>query len=103
MVPLRPSAQQHDWVTLCFERFEQPRQGLISAASFVRRHSAVEFLRQTTDNFLGRDHLAVDHLKQLHRVDAQLSAQPKDVGAPGRAQIGDMLAELINFRLWHFE
>jgi hypothetical protein len=63
---------------------------------------AVEFLRQTTDYCPGRHHLAVDHLKQLHRFDAQLSAQPEHVGAPSRAQIGDVLAELTNFRLWHF-
>jgi hypothetical protein len=62
---------------------------------------AVEFLRQTTDYCPGRHHLAVDHLKQLHRVDAQLSAQYEDVRAPGRAQIGDVLTELTNFRLWH--
>jgi hypothetical protein len=60
-------------------------------------HIAVEFLRQTTDYRSGRHHLAVDHLKQLHRVDAQLSAQTEDVGAPGLAQIRDVLAELTNF------
>ena len=43
---------------------------------------AVKFLRQTTDYCPGRHHLAVDHLKQLHRVDAQFSAQPEDVGGP---------------------
>jgi hypothetical protein len=65
-------------------------------------HIAVEFLRQTTDDCSGRHHLAVDHLKQLHRVDAQLSAQPEDVRAPGRAQSANMLAELIDLRPWHF-
>jgi hypothetical protein len=44
---------------------------------------AVEFLRQTTDDCPGRHHLAVDHLKQLHRVDAQLSRQLEDVRASG--------------------
>jgi hypothetical protein len=63
---------------------------------------AVKFLRQTTDYCLGRHHLAVDHLEQLHRVDAQLSAQPEDIGAPSRAQSANMLAELIDLRLWHF-
>jgi hypothetical protein len=62
---------------------------------------AVEFLRQSLDDRPGRHHLAVDHLKQLHRVDAQLSAQPEDVGPPGRAQSANMLAELIDLRLWH--
>jgi hypothetical protein len=63
-------------------------------------HIAVEFLRQATDYCPGRHNLAVDHLKQLHRVHAQLSAQPEDVGAPGRAQSTNVLAELID-RLWH--
>jgi hypothetical protein len=64
-------------------------------------HIAVELLRQTTDNCSGRDYLAVDHPKQLYRVRAQLSRQLEDVRAPGRAQIGDVLAELTNLRLWH--
>ena len=59
---------------------------------------AVEFLRQTTDYCPGRHYLAVDHLRQFHRVDAQF----EDVGAPGRAQSANMLAELIDLRLWHF-
>jgi hypothetical protein len=50
----------------------------------------VEFLSQTTDDCLGGHHLAVDHLKQLHRVDAQFSAKPEDVGAPSRAQSANM-------------
>jgi hypothetical protein len=47
---------------------------------------AVEFLRQTTDYTPRRHHLAVDHLKQLHRVDADISVQPERIRAPGRAQ-----------------
>jgi hypothetical protein len=66
-------------------------------------HIAVEFLRQTTDYCSCGHHLAVDHLKQLHRVDAQFSAQPEDVGAPGRAQNTDMPTELIDLWLWHLE
>jgi len=64
-------------------------------------HIAVEFLGKATDNCLGRDHVAIDHLKQLDRVDAQFSAQLEDVRAPGRAQGTDMPAELIDLRLWH--
>jgi hypothetical protein len=63
----------------------------------------VEFLRKTNDDCPGRHHRAVDHLKQLDRVDAQLNAQPKDVRVPGRAQSADVLAELIDLRLWHVE
>lgn len=63
---------------------------------------AVKFLRQTTDYCLGRHHFAVDHLEQLRRVDAQLSTQPEDIGAPSSAQSANMVAEFINFRLWHF-
>jgi hypothetical protein len=62
---------------------------------------AVEFLCQTTDYCPGRHHPAADHLKQLHRVDAQLSAQPEDVSAPTRAQSANMPTELIDLRLWH--
>jgi hypothetical protein len=36
---------------------------------------AVEFHRQTTEHCLGRDNLAVNHLKQLYRVHAQLRAE----------------------------
>jgi hypothetical protein len=65
-------------------------------------HIAVEFLRQTTYYCPGRHYLAVDYLKQFHRVDAQFSTQPEDVGAPGRAQSANMLAELIDLRIGHF-
>jgi hypothetical protein len=59
-------------------------------------------LRQTTDYRPGRHHLAVDHLKQLHRVDAQFGALPEDIGAPGRAQSGDVIGELIGRSAWAF-
>jgi hypothetical protein len=62
-------------------------------------HIAVELLRQTPDNCPGQDSLAVDHPKQLCRVHARLSRQLEDVRAPGRAQIGDVLAERTTFRL----
>jgi hypothetical protein len=76
-----------------------PKPPLMSGSSLI---GTVDVDGQTTDYCPGGHHLAVDHLKQLHRVDAQFSAQPEDVGAPARAQIGDVLAELTNFRLWHF-
>jgi hypothetical protein len=74
------------------------RHGLISAANFVRRDTAVEFLRQTTDYRPGRHHLAVDHVKQLHRVDAQLRPQLVEVGVPGYAGSTDVLGKRVD--LW---
>jgi hypothetical protein len=65
-------------------------------------HIPLEFLRQTTDYCPGPHHLAVDYLKQLHQVDAPFGAQPEDIGAPGRAQSGDVIGELIGLSAWAF-
>jgi hypothetical protein len=61
-------------------------------------HITVEFLRQATDNCLGRDHLAVDHSKQLYRVHAQLRTELEYIRAPGHAKISDVGAEPVWFR-----
>jgi hypothetical protein len=59
---------------------------------------AVEFLRQTTEDCLGRDHLAVDHPKQLYRVDAQLRTELEYIRTPGHAKVSDVGAEPAWFR-----
>jgi hypothetical protein len=68
----------------------------------VRRDTtAVEFIRHTTDYRPGRHHLAVDHVKQLHRVDAQLRPQLVEVGVPGYAESTDVLGKRVDLWLGH--
>ena len=59
---------------------------------------AVEFLRQTTEDCLGRDHLAIDHPKQLYRVHAQLRTELEYIRTPGHAKVSDVGAEPVWFR-----
>jgi hypothetical protein len=61
-------------------------------------HIAVELLRQTTDNCLGLDHLAVDHLKQIYRVHAQLRTELEYICTPVHAKVSDVGAEPVWFR-----
>jgi hypothetical protein len=57
----------------------------------------VELLCQTTDNCLGRDYLAVDHLKPLYRVHAQLSTELEYIRTPRHAKVSDEGAEPVWF------
>jgi hypothetical protein len=75
-----------------FDFSGQPREG---------GHTAVEFLSQTTDYCHGRNHLAVDHVEQLHRVDAQLRPQLVEVGVPGYAESTDVLGKRVDLWLGH--